>query len=129
MPDRPQKITFAQMRQSGVRGLLIYCTDYRCSHSIAISGDAWPDDMRTIRLRTPVRLHSLRHVRRRCAAEFQPEGEAGRNDGISGMKCARCDGTRWVREAHPERPWEGQCACGCGAAGMELWSTQSSREE
>jgi hypothetical protein len=27
-------------------GLLIYCADYRCSHSIAISGDQWPDDLR-----------------------------------------------------------------------------------
>jgi hypothetical protein len=25
---RPQKITFAEMRASGVRGLLIYCSDY-----------------------------------------------------------------------------------------------------
>jgi hypothetical protein len=23
--DRPQKITFAEMRESGVRGLLVYC--------------------------------------------------------------------------------------------------------
>jgi hypothetical protein len=46
MPDRPVKITFAQMRNSGVRGLLVYCSDYRCSHSLAINGDAWPDDMR-----------------------------------------------------------------------------------
>ena len=44
MTDRPQKITFAEMREMGVRGLMIYCADYRCSHSIAISGDAWPDD-------------------------------------------------------------------------------------
>ena len=44
--DRPQKITFGEMRDMGVRGLLIYCADYRCSHSIAISGDEWPDDMR-----------------------------------------------------------------------------------
>jgi hypothetical protein len=44
MPDRPQKITFGEMREMGVRGLLVYCADYRCSHSIAISGDAWPDD-------------------------------------------------------------------------------------
>src|SRR6516165_2131488 len=29
-----------------VRGLLVYCADYRRSHSIAISGDAWPDDAR-----------------------------------------------------------------------------------
>jgi hypothetical protein len=42
----PTKITFAEMRDMGVRGLLIYCADYRCSHSIAISGDAWPDDAR-----------------------------------------------------------------------------------
>jgi len=27
--DRPQKITFAEMRDMGVRGLLIYCADYR----------------------------------------------------------------------------------------------------
>ena len=35
-----------EMRASGVRGLLVYCSDYRCSHSIAISGDPWPDDVR-----------------------------------------------------------------------------------
>ena len=46
MPDRPTKITFAEMRDMGVCGVLIYCADYRCSHSIAISGDAWPDDAR-----------------------------------------------------------------------------------
>jgi hypothetical protein len=46
MPEltRPQKITFAEMREAGARGLLIYCADYRFSHSIASSGDAWPDD-------------------------------------------------------------------------------------
>jgi hypothetical protein len=44
--ERPQKITFAEMRSSGVRGLLVYCADYRCSHHIAISGDRWSDDLR-----------------------------------------------------------------------------------
>jgi len=29
-----------------VRGILIYCSDYKCSHSIAISADQWPDDVR-----------------------------------------------------------------------------------
>ena len=43
-PARPTKITFAEMRDMGVRGILVYCADYRCSHSIAISGDAWPDE-------------------------------------------------------------------------------------
>jgi hypothetical protein len=30
----------------GVRGVLIYCADYRCRHSIAISGDQWADEVR-----------------------------------------------------------------------------------
>jgi hypothetical protein len=38
--DRPQKITFGEMRESGVRGVLVYCADYKCSHSIA------PDEVR-----------------------------------------------------------------------------------
>jgi len=43
---RQQKITFAEMRWSGVRGLLIYCANYRCSHSIAISADQWRNHVR-----------------------------------------------------------------------------------
>jgi hypothetical protein len=43
---RPQKITFAEMRDSGVRGMLVYCQNYQCGHSTAISGDRWPDDVR-----------------------------------------------------------------------------------
>ena len=43
---RPAKISFAEMRDMGVRGLLVYCADYHCSHSIAISADAWPDEAR-----------------------------------------------------------------------------------
>ena len=39
----PKKITFAEMRESGVRGLLVYCADYRGSHSIAVSADRWPE--------------------------------------------------------------------------------------
>ena len=35
-PLRPQKITFGEMRASGVRGLLVYCADFRCSHWTAI---------------------------------------------------------------------------------------------
>ena len=39
MTERPTKITFGEKREMGVRGLLVYCADYRCSHSGAISGD------------------------------------------------------------------------------------------
>ncbi len=33
MTTTPQKITFGEMRASGVRDVLIYCRDHRCSHS------------------------------------------------------------------------------------------------
>jgi hypothetical protein len=42
MLNRPQKIALGEMRFSGVRGLLVYCPDYHCSHWTAISGDNWP---------------------------------------------------------------------------------------
>jgi hypothetical protein len=45
-PTRPQKITFGEMRDAGVRGVLVYCADYKCSRSITISADQWPDDVR-----------------------------------------------------------------------------------
>src|SRR5947207_5084981 len=34
------------MRESGVRGVLVWCTDYRCSHYIEMSADRSPDDLR-----------------------------------------------------------------------------------
>jgi hypothetical protein len=43
---RPKKITFGEMRESGVRGVLIYCADYKCSHSIEMSADRWAEDIR-----------------------------------------------------------------------------------
>ena len=46
MTDRPQKITFGEMRAMGVRGVLIYCADYKCSHSIEALADRWPDEAR-----------------------------------------------------------------------------------
>jgi len=46
MTPYPQKITFGEMRESGVRDVLIYCRDHRCSHSVEISADRWPDHVR-----------------------------------------------------------------------------------
>jgi hypothetical protein len=40
---RPVKITFAEMRVMGVRGMLVYCC---CGHHIALSADHWPDEVR-----------------------------------------------------------------------------------
>jgi hypothetical protein len=42
----PMKITLGEMRSSGVCGLLNYCADYCCSHSIAIRADRWSDHVR-----------------------------------------------------------------------------------
>jgi hypothetical protein len=39
-----QKITFGEMRASGVREELIYCRD-RCSHHIETKADGWADDV------------------------------------------------------------------------------------
>src|SRR2546423_11281150 len=44
--NRPQKITVGEMREMGVRDLLIYCSDYHCSHWGRIIADRWPDDVR-----------------------------------------------------------------------------------
>jgi hypothetical protein len=41
---RAQKITLGEMRDMGVRGVLAYCADYRCSHSVALNADRWPDE-------------------------------------------------------------------------------------
>jgi hypothetical protein len=37
------KITLGEMREMGLGGILV--ADYRCSHSVALSADRWPDDL------------------------------------------------------------------------------------
>lgn len=44
--QRPQKITFGDMRDSGVRWIVIFCSDYRCSHSTSVNADHWPNGVR-----------------------------------------------------------------------------------
>jgi hypothetical protein len=43
---RPQKITLGEVREMGIRGLLVYCSGYKCSHNVEISADQWPDHVR-----------------------------------------------------------------------------------
>jgi hypothetical protein len=44
---RPQKITFGDLRSGGGPiGILVYYANYRCSHSIEMSAEQWPDDVR-----------------------------------------------------------------------------------
>jgi hypothetical protein len=46
MSSRPQKIAFAEMRKAGVTGVLVYCSDHKCSHWRRLSADRWPDHLR-----------------------------------------------------------------------------------
>jgi hypothetical protein len=45
-PGNPQKITFREMREMGVRGVLIYCADYRCGRHSEANADSWADAVR-----------------------------------------------------------------------------------
>ena len=42
--ETPRSVT--RMAARPPRGIVIYCGDYHCSHSTAISGDRWSDDLR-----------------------------------------------------------------------------------
>jgi hypothetical protein len=46
MTTYPQKIAFEELRESGVRTVLVFCRDHRCTHHIEISADGWPDEVR-----------------------------------------------------------------------------------
>jgi len=46
MTTAPPKITFGEMRETGVHHVLIYCRDHACSHHVEVSADRWPDHVR-----------------------------------------------------------------------------------
>jgi hypothetical protein len=62
-------LTLGEMRASSVRGLLIYCSDYKCSHSMAFNADRWPDEMRLSDLEGASAAPPVA-ARRGCAAGF-----------------------------------------------------------
>lgn len=41
-----EKITFGEMRASGVFRIDVFCSDYCCSHSTNLPADRWPDHVR-----------------------------------------------------------------------------------
>jgi hypothetical protein len=43
---REQKITFGEMRESGVSRVDVFCSDYRCSRCTNLPADRWPDHVR-----------------------------------------------------------------------------------
>ena len=70
---RPQTITFGEMRESGVRSALVYCSDFRCSHSIEMSADQWPEQRRLSDLE-----RFICTVRGRRGANFCPNFSEGK---------------------------------------------------
>ncbi|WP_271597380.1 hypothetical protein [Bradyrhizobium sp. CCBAU 45384] len=59
------KITLGDLRATGVRDLLVFCQDYRCSHNVKLPAEyvdrAGQDQ--DFAARAAVRLHSLWHAR------------------------------------------------------------------
>jgi hypothetical protein len=67
--SRPQKITFGEMRTTGVRGVLVYCSDFHCSHSTAISADQWADNVRL----SDIEPRFVRRVCGKWGADVRPD--------------------------------------------------------
>jgi hypothetical protein len=45
--QQTQKITLGEMRSNGgPRRLIVYCSDFKCSHSVVVDSAPWGDDVR-----------------------------------------------------------------------------------
>ena len=44
--EPPEKITFGEMRAAGARGVIVFCRDHHCSHSVELDVECWPDSLR-----------------------------------------------------------------------------------
>ena len=45
--QRQQKITLGEMRSdNGPRRLIVYCSDFQCSHNVVLDAAPWGDDVR-----------------------------------------------------------------------------------
>jgi hypothetical protein len=74
----PRKITFADMRQGGVRGILAYRSDNRSSHSIALSDDDRACDFRL----SDIKTRFICKVYGKRGADVQPDFNWKGNDGL-----------------------------------------------
>jgi hypothetical protein len=87
------------MRHAGVCGVLIYCADYRCSHSVALSADRWSDDLRL----SDVEPQFVCGACGKRGADVRPDFNWGkppvRAMGVSIGHAARSNGTAASKEA------------------------------
>jgi hypothetical protein len=70
MVDRPVEITFAKMRDSGVREILVDCSDYRRSNSMVLMADHRSGDVRL----SNIEVRFVCSVCGERAAEVRPNG-------------------------------------------------------
>lgn len=71
---RPLKITFGEMREMGVRGVLVYC-GHRCGHHhIALDADRSPDDIRL----SDIEPRFICQACGRRGAEVRPDFDGGK---------------------------------------------------
>src|SRR5215831_8348987 len=62
------KITFADMRAAGVSGVLVYGSDYRCSHWIKLCAGRWADEVRLSDIEPRFTCEACGRRGRGCAA-------------------------------------------------------------
>jgi hypothetical protein len=61
-----QEITIAEMRSAGVRGVIVWCHDHRCSHSVQLDVHRWPDDVRLSDIEAASPAPRAANARRTC---------------------------------------------------------------
>ncbi|WP_247345763.1 MULTISPECIES: hypothetical protein [unclassified Bradyrhizobium] len=76
---RPLKITFGEMREMGLRHVLIYC---HCGHNVALSADRWPDDVRL----SDIEPHFVCGGCGNRGAEVRPDFESGKPPQLAASK-------------------------------------------
>ena len=66
---REQKITLCEMRSgNGPTRLIVYCSDFKCAHSVVIDAGRWGDDVRLSDLEPKLHVSGLWPPWRRCQA-------------------------------------------------------------
>ena len=92
--SRPQKITFGEMRSTGTRGLIVFCSDYRRSLNVTLAPQ-WPDDVSYLILSRDLSVVSAGDVARISAGTIRQPGwapvktSAARSDLCPGKKAQR----------------------------------------
>lgn len=76
---REQKITFGEMRESGVFRIAVFCSDYRCSHSTHLRADRWPDHVRL----SDKEPHFVCKVCGKRGADVRPDYQGARQKPVS----------------------------------------------